>query len=128
MNRGCKELEYKAYQDKGKNSQKLFKDILEFNQVRVFEDLSKKEIIEQLEDLKNTARQYEFENEKGTLSISITWIGFKLQASWFTPHKLLLTKLQKEVAQTNLKKVRKIESQNSILDLTLPKKPSLKGN
>ena len=98
VNSGCKELEYKAYQDKGKNTQKLFKDILEFNQVQVFEDLSKKEIIEQLEDLKNTARHYEFENDKGSLAISITWIGFKLQASWFTPHKLLLTKLQKEVA------------------------------
>ena len=74
-------------------TQELFKDILKFNQVRVFEDLSKKEIIEQLEDLKNTATHYELENDEGTLAISITWIGFKLQASWFTPHKLLLTKL-----------------------------------
>ena len=93
MNRGCKELEYKAYENKCKNTEELYKDILKFNQVRVFEDLSKKEIIEQLEDLKNTAMQYEFENDKGTLAILISWIGFKLQGSWFTPHRLLLTKL-----------------------------------
>ena len=109
VNRGCKELEYKAYQDKGKNTEELYKDILKFNQVKVFEDLSKKEIIEQLEGLKTTAEMYEFENDKGTLVISITWIGFKLQASWFTPHKLLLTKLQKEVAKTKKKHIFTLE-------------------
>ena len=90
VNKGCKELEYKAYQEKGKMTREVFEDILEFNQVQVFENLSKKEIIEQLEDLKNTARNYEFENDKGTLAISISWIGFKLQGSWYTEHKLLL--------------------------------------
>ena len=94
MNRGCKELEYKAYKNKGRNTLELYQDILKFDQVRVFEDLSKKEIIEQLEDLKNTARQYEFENDDGTLAISISWIGFKLQASWFSDHKILLEKLK----------------------------------
>ena len=73
--------------------EELYRDILKFDQVKVFKDLPKKDIIEKLETLKNAAILFEKgheENDKRLLAISIAWIGFKLQATWFTPHKLIL--------------------------------------
>ena len=74
----------------------LYKKYLEFNEVQVFENKSKQEIIDILNDLKLRALEYESETSQDTgrdkklLALSITWIGFKLQASWHPEHKLIL--------------------------------------
>ena len=73
--------------------EELYRDILKFDQVKVFKDLPKKDIIEKLDILKKAAILFDKgseENDKRILAISIAWIGFKLQATWFTPHKLIL--------------------------------------
>ena len=51
VNSGLKDLVYKAYEDKANRVEELYKEILNFDQVKVFKDLPKMEIIKKLDVL-----------------------------------------------------------------------------
>ena len=78
---------------KRKCIENLYKNLLEFKEVKVFENKTKIEIIEILKELNDKAQEYETitsqdkEQENNILAVSISWIGFKLQCSWNTEHK-----------------------------------------
>ena len=102
VNTGCQDLEYKDHALKKEKTESLYRKYLEFDEVYVFENKSKMEIIDILNDLRLKALEYESETSQDTsrnkklLALSITWIGFKLQASWHSEHKLILSEVLTE--------------------------------
>ena len=57
--------------------------------MQLFKDLSKKNVIEKLEELKMLARKFEDlqGDEKAILCISVVWVGFKLMWNTHTSLK-----------------------------------------
>ena len=86
-------VEWKSADERGEIARKLFAEVLKFQEVQLFTDLSKEEVIHKLNWLKEQADMFE-KNKQGneTLSIGITWIGHKLQAD-YDPHNRILTNL-----------------------------------
>ena len=82
--------------------------MFEFEEVRTFTDSTKEEIISTLTDLKKEAKEYEDAHPaqvgktQPVLAIAVIWIGHKLQASIYAPHKEILAKLSpKDVDYSN---------------------------
>ena len=59
---------------------KLFRDILEFKKVVVYENLEKADIVAKLMEVRAKAEAFEKGNHDGAVAISIVWIGFRLDA------------------------------------------------
>ena len=59
INTGCKELEYKDHRIKKKCIENLYQNLLEFQEVKVYENKNKFEMIEILQELNAKARDYE---------------------------------------------------------------------
>ena len=84
INTHCNGLNYKNVLVKGKQTEQLFKDVFEFNEVWTYYDLTKEKIIEILLNLHSIAVEFESgdskikEPVKPLLAISISWIGHKL--------------------------------------------------
>ena len=58
---------------------KLFRDILEFKKVDVYEDLEKSEIITRLMEVRSKAEVFENGHHDGAVFVvSIVWLGFRL--------------------------------------------------
>ena len=85
-------LPWKNAAERGELARKLFADVLNFKEVRVFTNLSKDEIIEKLNQVKNQANRFEMaKHGRETLAVGITWIGHKLQSN-NDLHKQILAK------------------------------------
>ena len=59
VNTHCKGVQYKNAVERGEQARKLFKEELEYQEVRLFEDIDKAQIIEKLESLKARANEFE---------------------------------------------------------------------
>ena len=59
INTKCKDLDYKDIKEKKACMQDLFEDRLKFSDVKIFEDKSKKEILEIIGELRKKACDYE---------------------------------------------------------------------
>ena len=113
VNTHCKGLSYKNAKEKGESAKKLLKDVFEFDEVRVFTDLTKENIVDKLTALKKEAKKHEDASKikdgqsLPVQAIAVIWIGHKLQASWYQPHKDLLAKINPLItARTDRNKLR----------------------
>ena len=63
VNSTCNDVPYANYDLKAEKAKELFKDILEFSNVETLENLSKADIIKKLEEIKDTAQNFETERK-----------------------------------------------------------------
>ena len=63
VNTACKDIPCNNAAVKAKKANELFSTVLNFNEVKIYKNLSKKDVIDKLIDLKNIAKQFEEENE-----------------------------------------------------------------
>ena len=83
-------LPWKNADGRGEIARKLFADELNFKDVHVFTNLSKAEVIEKMNWLKEKANVFEAEKQGDeTLAVGIAWIGHKLLAD-YEPHKKII--------------------------------------
>ena len=75
----------------------LFKEVLEFDTVKVHTDLKKEQMREVLGSLKQKADDFEAnKGEKDLLTIAVSNVGFNLQLTHYKEHIALLDKKRKE--------------------------------
>ena len=79
INTECKGAPFINAEKIGKQAAELFQDILEFDDVQVFQNLPKGQIIEQLKFIHAFSDQFEQDNklskDKQTQCIAVYWVG-----------------------------------------------------
>ena len=70
---------------------KLYKEVFEFEEVKVHKDLSKDKVIQEMKSLKARATEFEeTKGEKDLLVVAVVNVGFYLDLEEYQPHELLL--------------------------------------
>ena len=80
----CRPVPWEDAKISGDQARTMFKDILKFKEVKVFYNLSKDDVIEELLELQRIADEFEedlengYSGERSTLAVGIVWIGASL--------------------------------------------------
>ena len=83
----CKGIQYRNAVGRGEQALKLFKEELKYQEVHLFKDVDKKQIIEKLAFLRTRAAEFEASKRAGQkLSIGIACIGHILVPEQFDQH------------------------------------------
>ena len=76
-------LNYDGAEERGEKHYQLFKDVLEFNSVKVHIDISKDKVVKILESLKAYADHFQrTKKDKDLLTIAIISIGFNIRLAY----------------------------------------------
>ena len=67
---------------------KLYKEVFEFEEVKVHKDLSKDKMIQEMKSLKARATEFEeTKGEKDLLVVAVVNVGFYLELKEYQPHE-----------------------------------------
>ena len=97
----CKPLPWHNAVERGELARQTFKEVLNFYDINVFVDLSKDEIVAELDKIKYQAGTFDDERgENETLAVAIVWIGHKIMAD-YPPHSELMEEKEFEMPPTS---------------------------
>ena len=82
---------WKNAKQRAETAQKFYKEVLEFDEVKVFEGKSEEEVHQKFEELQEESDMFEFTTQKqggeGVIVISVVWIGQVLYFDEYNFHE-----------------------------------------